>query len=442
MSTYPPQSSETCLEQHGSTARTNLQLHAILSGHLEGTSVEQIAEYLAPRKDQLRNVSQPFGKPSDASRRKIESGSISLPDGVILRVEDANKEFVFGISKRFEIDEVHSLLLLRSFMYNEGVPSSVEAAPLVEDLLEAITPFYYSERLAVLRVLIPLFRALENSADPIHHISTDFLPKLLPDGQHFTESLITDYVRKTKEKFPESMGGDPRAASRWAKQNAKEQLVLLEVLFWTMWGYVPCSGALVERILETAYSTSLGSLQSNATLLLDEEGVQLQQDCAALWILISVEILELENLGEDELVEISDNPSRKDIYTASPDSLKRIHEMVTSHEDSQYACLYLAWAYVLSRMSSKATQIEVIPSTYRPFFESLLPHLSRAYSTDREPTHVLMSRACLEPDVGLFSLLLNLLTQSPLFVTAVAWKTGSTVTDPNAIAFRSVLKGQ
>ncbi|EDR12602.1 uncharacterized protein LACBIDRAFT_311161 [Laccaria bicolor S238N-H82] len=48
---------------------------------------------------------------------------------------------------------------------------------------------------------------------------------------------------------------------------------------------------------------------------------------------------------------------------------------------------------------------------------------------------------CLEPETGLYNLLGNLLTNSPLSVTAVSWKTGSSISKPNAVAFRSVLKG-
>lgn len=423
--------------------RTYLQLHSILSGHLEGIHLEQIEEYLSPRKSQLSAVSEPFGKPSDASRKKVESGSVALADDVVIRVEDADKELVFAISAKFQIDEVKSLVLLRSFLYNEGMPPTADSSSttMVAELVEAITPFYYLERLSLFRVLIPLFRAKENVADPIYEIASDCLPKLLPDRQKFAESLITEYLHKTNEKLPESMSEDPRVASRWVKQNSKEQLVLLEVLFWTVWGFVPCSGPLVEKIFDAAYGTNLGSLQSNATLLLDEEGVQLRQDSAAIWVLITIEVLELETVGEPDTIEVAADPVRKDIYTASPESLTRIHETVTTHMDSQYACTYLAWAFVLSRLAAKAIELKEIPDSYRPFFESLLPSLNRAESKDREPTHVLMARACLQPEVGFFQLLATFLTNSPLFVTAAAWKKASSVTDPNAIAFRSVLKG-
>jgi len=414
-----------------------------LSGNLESSTPEQVSQLLLSRVDQLRNVSAPFGRPSDASRKKIDEGSVTLSDGVVIQVDIADKDFIFAISDRFQIDQVQALVLLRSFLYNEGLPFNTDSdstTSLVDELVEAITPFHFAERLSILRVLIPLFRANENAADPVHDVASNVLSKLLPDGRAFAESLLTEYTRKTREKLPEIVNGDPRKASQWAKQNNKEQLVMLEVLFWTMWGYVSCDGPLVVRIFEAAYGTNLGSEQQNATLLLDDEGLHLQQDCAALWILITVEVLELEQIAEPGTIEISNNPSNRDIYIASPDSLKRIHELVVSHGNGEHACTFLAWAFVLSRLALAAADLKEIPDSFHSFFDSLSPNNS-AHSKNREPVHVLMSRMCLEPEVGLFRVILMLLTNSPLFVTAVAWKTGSTITDPNAVAFRSVLKG-
>ncbi|KAF8651147.1 hypothetical protein AX16_004849 [Volvariella volvacea WC 439] len=427
-----------------SSRRSNLidvtffQLHSILCGRLEGVTLDQLTDYLKPRKSQLGNIKNPFGKPSDASKKLIESGSVKLADGVVIRVEEEEREFIFAISKKFEIDQIQALILLRSFLYNEGLPSAADTtSSMVEELLEAITPFYHSEILSIHRTLIPLFRANENAEDPIYEVASEFLPTLIRDGEKFAEDLLTEYLNKTKTSVPQAISGDPKAASRWVKQNLREELVLLEVLFWVMWGFAPCSSLLVEQIFNALYNTNLGSIQASTPLVLDEESIQLQQDCNALWILISIEVLELETLG-NEVIEISDTPTQQDVYTSSPDALKRLHELVTSHTGSQFACTYLAWTYVLARVT-RAVSHKEIPSSYRGFFESIQPKNDRAFSKD--PVYGLMAKACLEPDVGFFNLLSSLLTRSPLFVTAVAWKTGSAVTDPNAIAFRSVLKG-
>lgn len=345
---------------------------------------------------------------------------------------DGADEYIFAISDKFQIDQVQAFVLYRSFMYNMGATGDVD------ELVESITEFYFEERIHFLRVFIPLFRAQSNTGYSTHSFATKLLAKIIPDPSSFGESVIKEYVRKTQQTLPAHATSDPKHASLWAKQIAKEQLVLLEVLFWTMFGYTPCTGPLVVQIYETAYETNLGSVQQNSMALLDEEGKQLGQDSAALWIVIMTEVLSLERITNQ--VEVSDDPKDLDIYTADPTSLKRIHELVISHGDSQHACTYLAWAFVLSRLTATVTEQKAMPDTYKPFFEPLLPHLNR--SKEREPTHVLMTRTVLSPEAGLFNLMLTLLQTSPLFVTSAAWRTGSSITEPNVIGFRAVIKSR
>ncbi|GLB34283.1 putative nucleoporin subcomplex protein binding to Pom34 [Lyophyllum shimeji] len=424
---------------------TYQQLHSILSGHHEGVHPEQIADFLEPRKVQLTQLSDPFGKPNDASRKKIESGSVVLADGVTLRVEDPDKEFVFAVSDKLQIDEVQALVLLRSFLYNEGLPSTAESAStssMVAELVESITPFYYSERLFFFRTFIPLFRALENPEDPVHPIAAKFLLEVIPDGPAFARAVIDEVVKKMQAELPESMNEQPKVASRWAKQNAKEQLVMSEVLFWAMWGFVPCEGPLVAKIFETGYTKHLGRVQANAQLLLDTEGGTIVGDLMALWKLLMIEVLELETIGDLDGIEITGDPSRKDIYTASPDSLLQIHNTVVAYaEEPLHVCTTLAWAFVLSRLRALGEQLKEVPDPYRPFFAAMTAVQNHPNSKARQPLHERLAETCFKDNLQLFLNLYNLLTESPLFVTSAAWKKGSTVTDPNAVAFRSVLKG-
>ncbi|KAH7909735.1 hypothetical protein BJ138DRAFT_1173545, partial [Hygrophoropsis aurantiaca] len=372
---------------------TNQQLYSALCGRVEGTPMSQMREMILLRAGQLRDVSSPYKKPQASSRTAVESGRVTLADGVVLSVD---AECAVGISTRFGIDEIQAAVLLRSFLYNEGLPSGTETE--VDEVIAVLTPFYFSERVHLLRVLIPLLRAHQNSADPIHALAIDVLPKIIPDGRAFVESLLEAYTQHPRKT--------PTPTDRaWGKQAAREQLAMLEVLFWTMWGYAPCSGPLVTRVLEVAYSTNLGATQ---TQLFDEEGIQLQHDAAALWVLITIEVLELERIADDH------DHMEPDFYASDAASVTRIHGLVTTHTDSQHVCAYLAWAFVLSRVPSDAVPRE---------------------------THEHMASAALAPGAGFFRLLLTLLTTSPLFVTAAASRSPSSVTDSNAVAFRSVLKG-
>ncbi|KAH9972952.1 hypothetical protein BGW80DRAFT_1437328 [Lactifluus volemus] len=391
---------------------TYQQLHLLLSGYEAYTTPEQTEEILQARID-----------PNAESRKRVDSGSVTLRD---------------GFSARFNIDEVEALVLFRSFLYNEGnVLQELESkgdASFVQRVVDAFSLFYHSERRCLARLLVPIFRAQEHQPSFFHAQAAKILPQIIPDGPAFVRNVVAHYVEKTRTPLDEASSNDPRLASRWAKENLRDQLVLLEVMFWAMWSFVPRQGPIVVQIYETAYETNLGSVQHNATLLLDEEGARLQQDCAAVWLLLLIEVLELETFSDNGNPEISGSPSTEGMYTSHPDSLQRIHQLVTSHGDSNYAPVYLSWTLMVARLETAVSALDECPSAYRSFFDSLDVHSGRPYSKNRSSVHTLMLQRVLDPSVGLFSLLLSLLTTTPLF-------TDSSISEPNAVAYRSVVKG-
>lgn len=114
----------------------------------------------------------------------------------MLRVEEGDKEFIFAVSSRFQIDEIQALIMLRSFLYNQGMPSisdTTSTSVMAAELVDAISAFYFSERLHTFRVLIPLFRAKENSEDFLYPVALEFLPKIIPDGPKFAQIVIDEY---------------------------------------------------------------------------------------------------------------------------------------------------------------------------------------------------------------------------------------------------------
>ncbi|KAH9998258.1 hypothetical protein BJV77DRAFT_1058719 [Russula vinacea] len=368
-----------------------------------------------------------------------------MRDGVLVQVEQADKAFIFAICARFNIDEVEALVLFRSFLYNEGnVLQELESNgddAFVQRVVDAFSPFYHSERRCLARLLVPIFRAQEDEHSFFHPEAVKILPQIIPDGPAFVRDVVTQYVEKTRAPLDEKSSNDPRLASRWAKENLRDQLVLLEVLFWAMWSFVPRQGPTVAKIYETAYETNIGSVQHNATLLLDEEAARLQQDCAAVWLLLMIEVLELETFSDNGNPDISGPPSTEGMYTSHPESLERIHQLVTSHGDSNFAAVYLAWTLIVARLEKAVSTLDECPPAYRSFFDSLDVQNGRPFSKNRESMYALMLQRVLDPSVGLLNLLLSLLTTTPLFVTSIAWKTDSSISEPNAVAYRSVVKG-
>lgn len=437
------------IDEYSSLHSHYQELHTLLSGTHDGTPSSQLITFLRPRLSQLKSLASPFGTPSAASKAKVASGSITLADQFVLKAEDADKEFAYALSARFGIDEVHALVLLRSFLFNRGLPDDAGSNPddtpgaLVDELVRLITPFYYAERVALFRLYAPLVRAFDDPSHPTHEVAVEILPELAPEPTKFAEQLIDEYKRKTQETPPANLADDPRGSARWAKQSAREQLVLLEALFWTLFGFVPSAGATIVKVFEAAYATELGARQAAGALLLDEEGVQLIQDAAAVWLVLMLEVLELERVAEPGHVHVDALPRAdgEGLYTDDPEEMAKLHTLVLANPHAQYAPVYLAWAFVLHRLAAVKAQTKEVPVAYQEFFRALPPKADRSYALDADSVHRVMARRCLEPEVGLFELLHGLLTQSPLFVTSVAWRTGSSITDPNAVAFRSVLKG-
>ncbi|KIJ90608.1 hypothetical protein K443DRAFT_537873 [Laccaria amethystina LaAM-08-1] len=205
-----------------------------------------------------------------------------------------------------------------SFIYKHGRSGTASGwlAAIVAELAANITPFHDAER---------LFYVVDNSDQRLHEDALESVPKVLQDGTKIAEEIVAGYIRKTKEVLPSKLTGDPKKDSQRAKQSLKDQLVLLEVLFWAMFNYVQCTGPLVVTICEAAYGTYLGSTQANNTVLLDEESSQIQHDCASIWILITTE---LESLGDPQFPKIP----------------------ITIHLLPPTGCTYLAWKHVLPRL--------------------------------------------------------------------------------------------
>ncbi|KAH6912451.1 nucleoporin subcomplex protein binding to Pom34-domain-containing protein [Coprinopsis sp. MPI-PUGE-AT-0042] len=406
-----------------------LQLHEALCGHSDSITPPQVRGHLEARRSSLQNVcGSIFGKPSPESRKKIQSGSVTLPDGVTLPVGEA-EEYVLAISDRYQIDEIHAFIFFRSFLYNRGLPPSTKAtsAEMVQELVELIADFYYAERLSAIRVLGPLLGAYTNSEDdPLYEIAREFIPIIIPDASKFALQVLDTYTSKTRQTVATN---DPKEAVEAVRLSLLDQLALLELFFWLMWGYAPCSGPIVVKAFETAYDTQLGT--TTQTLIPNEQNTNLMQDCASFWLLITVEILELESLSEGTDFSALETP-----YLTSPESLEKIHAIVTGNTNSRFACTYLAWTYALSRISAMMSTLDAIPPQYQKFVDTL--NIGNAYV---EPLHVQMARVSIRPDVGLFTVLHEILTQSSLFVVSKAWQSNSPISIPNAVPYRSTLKG-
>ena len=96
--------------------RSYQDLHKLVNGELEGTTIEQIADIIHDRVHQLRNVCNSYGSPSEASRQKVKTGTITLRDKVTLTLDEPRRVASLAVSDEFNIDEVEAAILVNSFI--------------------------------------------------------------------------------------------------------------------------------------------------------------------------------------------------------------------------------------------------------------------------------------------------------------------------------------
>ena len=119
-------------------------LHQILAGDLEGYKLQDISSYVQLRNNKLATCIDPFGTPSVASRKIVESGSITLDDSTTVKIPGESQEVVWALSRMLQLDEVDAFILWKTFLQNRGLPNTIET-PTDNKILTHFIPFYFEE---------------------------------------------------------------------------------------------------------------------------------------------------------------------------------------------------------------------------------------------------------------------------------------------------------
>ncbi|KAG9017670.1 hypothetical protein FRB90_000315 [Tulasnella sp. 427] len=420
---------------HDLTDFTFQRLHGVL-GHYEALEIEPLQAALQHRSSLLKQCYEPFPRPSDQSRKSVQSGKVTLRDGAVLEVVDEDKEIAFEISKALNLDEVEALTLLRLFLYSEDIPP----AQLSDSsrLIDAISDFYYDERLYLIRTVGDLLRVKASAGDNYNTIATEFVQTQFPDQNVFIEKLLQSLAARMTDPVPEYIPKDVKSAAKWAKQNLKEQLCLLEVIFWSAISQTT-NGNFVLQFFQAARQLGLGRNQRWEELLMDEECGQLLNDLEVLFGVTAVQLLELDKLLDEEL-DLELAVKRQRGFLASPKDVEAIHTAVSElPDDQQYAPLILSWGYVVSRIARLPR--DEIPQQFEDFYGVLNPPPARkARFVAGGPLGVaegVLNRAF---ELGVFGALRRY-TNSPLLSTALAAAVASKLTEPNNAQFRYIIKG-
>jgi nuclear pore complex protein Nup188 len=375
---------------------------------------------------QLQKWVDPFGKPSPESKKRLESGEVKLVDGSTTRVSDEEKQESLKISARFQLDEVEALVLLRSCFAHadlSSLDSSTNGSTTYEAELEgALETYYFEQRHHLLRVFLSLLAASGDPDHPFHVPASDATQTLIPNYESFALDLLNELHRRAQQTLPPSITADPLTASRWARQAAREQLCLLEVLFAVLWEINPCPPELVLKVFEVLFSSDFGQAQANSNHLMEEEGSQLLDDLESFWVLIALQLLALDS--------VIGRSTMRNSLLGDPKTLLALHNLILSSFRTlpRYGPLIMAWGIILSHFTiSNASEPK--PGPLASFFEVIVP------PAPATPLYQKCAEIALSEDIGLFAYVLRLLN-SPALSSAASAKRSSAVTTPNSFPYR------
>lgn len=426
----------------------------------------------------------------------FQSISITLiQNGDDLTLESGEKELVFKISSRFDLDECSSFLLLRSFLRSDEAASlaptptsgsavssssllaastastkpairgdgSSSSSSLADDLLDHFNVFFFRERLAILKLVGGLLRAYEDEGHDYHSASLELVPLLLElpsassvptsRGPPFSETLFRQFITLARTPLPSHIASSERHIALWAKQSVKEQLALLEIVFLVLYSPMPAEAGTAEGILLASVASAFGQDQANGRISGgDEEGRELLRSVQGMLVLICVEVLNLEtllacptnatlaNVFSPTLVNATAPPAPT--ILSSPSHLLSLHSFFLSLMDGPLSPpatpVLLAWSYVLSRLTDYLG--EETPESFISLADAILPIVSPLDGSSSTPAWQTCVSVALGSKGALFGFVTGMMA-SPLFVD-VETKTGAMPADLNSLGYRSVLKGE
>ncbi|KAI8807832.1 nucleoporin subcomplex protein binding to Pom34-domain-containing protein [Cladochytrium replicatum] len=362
---------------------TRHKLFQVLELYTHGSLDEVNDELLAHFRD-LRLVLDCFGKPNNQSKQSIQSGSVKVwADQSDEKLSSDLINFVLDLSNQLDLDEVQTLQMLLSCLYNEvRSPFSRirfgDGAELAydEQLANLVTDFYFDERIATIHVLSAVVRAGEDEGHRYHEQTARVLPEILEDleGSKLVDRILDQVRRAMSSQLLAHVETDPYSARRWAKQLLKEQIALLELLFVLYYSKLQCPPARILQILELFVERSFGLAQATDSVF-DGEALKLRANVSQLCILIGIEVLSLEDMV------VTENPmvdGGGDRLLASPVEVTKITSLLRSASDSYQGQpleplgpILLAWASFLQQYGQRANSNATVPPQLQSSFREL-----------------------------------------------------------------------
>lgn len=351
-------------------------------------------------------------------------------DGKSLKLSQSEKDLVVRLADFLHANELACASLWSTFQQENKI-KPYDGMKQDDDLVWRITEFYYQDRIALLGCIASLIRISFDDDQPYAAIARDAVNRIVKDD--FSDRLLTQLKSLARQTVPSEFDTKERTLL-WANQNLREQRGLLEILFLVHLN--DCTPQRIFALFQEFEASSFGQQQAFG-FVLDKEGEHLRDQVSYLSLLVSVEVLCLNQLrmgGDISLAE-------------SPEVIEKIGQLMMFLGDrDEHAVPLLAWSCFLAFIDDLtadhcppryAKVRQLIEGTLEPSPEYLLDDRpsTRSISAPREPS--------IQPAAGLWRVLAGRAIKLGVFDHLVDMLDDAICDEDevNSAGYRGVIKG-
>ncbi|KAI8891376.1 hypothetical protein K501DRAFT_235425 [Backusella circina FSU 941] len=289
-------------------------------------STAQLKDLLNARKSKFPLGLEAFGPKNSASRTKVNSGGVSG------KLEQKEKEFIYGLSDLLEVDELECASIFESYKEEKNIEDDITSNNT--ELTMSMITVYYEERLSLLECISSLIRISVDDEHPYAEIANTAITSIAT-SHSFMQKIFDQFKELVRSSVPLSVDNTPGWASVWVKQNLREQKALMELLS-LLASEIPVQPEFSFTVIQEMEANHFGLPQS-FSYVVDEESEQLRSQITSLCILLSVAII----------VPIKENNA----LFESPETISKINQVALYlGYHSAHSPFLLAWTYFLSNL--------------------------------------------------------------------------------------------
>ncbi|KAI9010899.1 nucleoporin subcomplex protein binding to Pom34-domain-containing protein [Phycomyces nitens] len=336
-------------------AGTYQKLFDTIERGVDQCSTDLLQTLLEEKSNSLSLGLKAFNEPSSQSRLKLKVGTNISIEGKTIVLNKEEVELVQTLSIFLDLNELQCALLWNA--YRQENDNDLESAKMIygyqmcedTELILRFTIYYFQDRIAILQCVTSLIRISREPSHPYTQIAKNTVQAINVHAE-FADRMISQLKTLVRFDVPSQFFANPLWAATRARQNLKEEIAILEMLF-IIHAFEPCPPKRVFTIIQEFEANCFGIHQTCGRLL-SHQDADLFNRLSFMCELVAVQVLGLERLAIEIIGD--GQAGQEKTLLQSPEIIIDINSVVAFLGNSaSHSTFMLAWSYFLCCLNSK-----------------------------------------------------------------------------------------